>query len=284
MKIVAITGTSGGVGYEMVLSFARAGYQVFATMRNPQTAPELQKQCAAENLPVSIMTMDVDSDESVKECFAKINGENRTIDVLINNEGVELHGSMEELPIADFRAVMETNYFGAIRCIQAVIPQMRENKNGCIINITSVSGRIASTPLGAYAASKHALGAISEVLAQEVKPFNIRVAIIESGITDTSIPQNISVDSTSKYLQVRRFGAMLEESLKRSTPVTLVADKVLEIANGNSWQVRYAVGPDAEPSLMWRASMSDEEWTDWNAQNDEDWFKAIETYFGSSVR
>jgi NAD(P)-dependent dehydrogenase (short-subunit alcohol dehydrogenase family) len=284
MKTVVITGTSRGIGYETALSFARAGYQVFATMRNPKAAPELQKQCAAENLSISIMTMDVDSDESVGQCFAKIKQERSTIDVLINNAGIERHGSTEELSITDFKAVMETNYFGAIRCIQAVVPQMRENKNGYIINVTSVSGRIANTPLGAYAASKHALGAISEVLAQEVKPFNIRVAIVEPGIINTHMAQNISAGGTSKYPQVRRFGAMFEESLKQPTPPTLVANKMLEIANGKSWQVRYAVGPDAEPFLMWRASMSDEEWVDWNAQTDEDWSKAVKADFGLNVR
>ena len=96
--------------------------------------------------------------------------------------------------------------------------------------------------------------------------------------------QDIGVDSNSKYPQVLRFGALFTESLKQPTPPTLVADTMLEIANSSSWQLRYPVGPDAAPFLGWRASMTDEQWIDWNAQTDEDWFKAVETDFGLNVR
>ena len=126
--------------------------------------------------------MDVDSDESVKEAINLIQNEHGPIDVLVNNAGIECHGSIEELDFSDFRAVMETNYFGPIRCIQAVLPQMRTRKNGCIINVTSVAGRISCSPLGSYSASKFALEALSESLAQEVKTFNIRVAVVQPGI------------------------------------------------------------------------------------------------------
>ena len=284
MKSVLITGTSKGIGFETALSFARAGYQVFATMRNPEAAASLKQHITDESLPILLYKMDVDADDSVKQCVDKIIQEHGTIDVLVNNAGIERHGSLEELPMADFKAVMETNYFGVIRCIKAVLPQMRQNASGCIINVTSVAGKIANSPLGAYAASKHALEAISESLAQEVKPFNIRVAIVEPGIINTSMAQGISVDSNSKYPQVLRFGALFTESLKNPTPATLVADTMLEIANSSSWKLRYPVGPDAVPFLGWRASMTDEQWIDWNAQSDEDWFKAVETDFGLNVR
>lgn len=177
MKSVLITGTSKGIGFETVLSFARAGYKVFATMRNPDAAATLKKLIADENLNVMVYRMDVDSDKSVTHCIETIIKEHGVINVLVNNAGIERHGSIEELPLADFKAIMETNYFGVIRCMQAVLPQMRENKNGCIINVGSVSGKIACTPLSAYSASKYALEALTESLAQEVKPFNIRVSL-----------------------------------------------------------------------------------------------------------
>lgn len=284
MKTVLVTGTNKGIGFETVLAFGRAGYTVFATMRNLESASPLKQSISDESLPILIYKMDVDSDESVQQCVANILTEHETIDVLVNNAGIERHGSIEELKMDDFKDVMETNYFGAIRCIQAILPKMRQNKNGCIINITSVAGKIANSPLGAYAASKHALEALSEALAQEVKPFNIKVMIVEPGIINTQMAQNISVDSSSKYPQVLRFGALFEESLKQPTSPTMVADKILEIANDNSWQLRYPVGPDAIPFLGWRASMTDEQWVDWNAQSDEDWFKAVETDFGLNVR
>ncbi len=284
MKSVLITGTSKGIGFETALSFARGGYKVFATIRNPGTSASLKKHVADEALPVIIYKMDVDSDESVKQCIESIIKEHGNIDVLVNNAGIERHGSVEELPMADFKAIMETNYFGVVRCIQAVLPQMRENKRGCIINVGSVSGKIACTPLSAYSASKYALEALTESLAQEVKPFNIRVALIQPGIIDTKMAHDISVDSKSKYPQVVRFGAMFEESLKQPTHPSLVADTMLEIANGDTWQLKHPVGPSAVPFLGWRASMTDEQWVDWNALTDEEWYDAVETTFGMNVR
>jgi len=284
MKSVLVTGTSKGIGFETVLSFARGGYKVFATMRNLEAATILKNHIADESLSVTIYKMDVDSAESVKHCIETIIKEHGTIDVLVNNAGIERHGSIEELPMADFKAVMETNYFGVIRCIQAVLPQMRENKNGCIINVGSVSGKIACTPLSAYCASKYALEALSESLAQEVKPFNIRVSILEPGIIDTKMAHDISVDSNSIYPQVLRFGAMFEESLKQPTPPSLVADTMLEIANSDMWQLKHPVGPTALPFLGWRASMTDEQWVDWNALTDEEWYNAVQATFGMDVR
>jgi NAD(P)-dependent dehydrogenase (short-subunit alcohol dehydrogenase family) len=284
MKSVLITGTSKGIGFETALSFARGGYKVFATMRNLEAASTLQQQITEESLNIIIYKMDVDSDESVKHCIQSIIEEHGIIDVLVNNAGIERHGSIEELPMSDFKAIMETNYFGVIRCIQAVLPQMRENKNGCIINVGSVAGKIANTPLSAYCASKFALEALVESLAGEVKPFNIRVSLIQPGIIDTKMAHDVTKDSNSKYPQVLRFGAMFEESLKQPTPPSLVADLMFEIANGDSWQLRHPVGPTALPFLGWRASLTDEQWVDWNAQTDEEWFNAVETTFGMNVR
>ena len=284
MKSVLITGTSKGIGFETALSFARGGYKVFATMRNLEAASTLQKQITDESLNIIIYEMDVDSDDSVKHCIQSIIEEHGIIDVLVNNAGIERHGSIEELPMSDFKAIMETNYFGVIRCIQAVLPQMRENKNGCIINVGSVAGKIANTPLSAYCASKFALEALIESLAGEVKPFNIRVSLIEPGIIDTKMAQDITVDSHSKYPQVLRFGAMFEESLKQPTPPSMVADLMFEIANGDTWQLRHPVGPTALPFLGWRASLTDEQWVDFNAQTDEEWFNSVETTFGMNVR
>lgn len=284
MKSVIITGASRGIGLDTALAFGKAGYKVFATMRNPEKAIELKEKIKAESLPISIAAMDVDSDESVQQCIGGILQENGSIDVLVNNAGIEYHGSIEDLTMADFKSIMETNYFGALRCIKALLPLMRKNRNGCIINVASVAGKISSSPLGAYAASKFALEAVSEALAQEVKSFNIRVAIVEPGIIDTAMARNISIGSDSVYPQSNRFGGLFAASLKTPTQATLVADKMLEIANSESWQLRHPVGPDAIPFLAWRASMNDEEWVDWNAANDEDWYKAVENSFGLNAR
>lgn len=284
MKKVIITGTSRGIGLETALAFGRAGYQVFATMRNPENASAFKQKIEEESLNISISALDVDSDESVTKAIEAIYKENGPIDVLVNNAGVEATGSIEELPMAVFKSVMETNYFGVLRCIKAVLPHMRVNRNGCIINIASISGHISNTPLSAYAASKHAIEAMSETLAQEVKPFNIRVCIVEPGIINTQMSQNIKTGGDSIYPQVRRFGGLFAAALQTPTQASLVADKVLEIADSGTLQLRHPVGPDALPFLGWRASMTDEQWVDWNAADDEEWYNAVENTFGLNAR
>jgi len=284
MKTVLITGTSKGIGLETALAFGRAGYKVFATMRNPAMANDFRQKINTESLDISISEMDVDSDASVKQCFNDIIQKHGQIDVLVNNAGIERHGSIEELAMDDFKSIMETNYFGVLRCTKTLLPQMRKDRKGCIINVASVAGHISSSPLGAYAASKFALEAISEALAQEVKPFNIRIAIVEPGIINTQMAKNISVDTNSIYPHSKRFGGLFSASLQTPTPPTLVADKILEIAENNTWKLRHPVGPDAQPFIDWRSSMTDEEWVDWNAANDDDWYEAVQNTFGLDAR
>ncbi len=284
MKTVLITGTSKGIGLETALAFGRAGYKVFATMRNPDRASELRQIIIVESLDISIFEMDVDSDESVEKTIGTLLKKNGQIDILVNNAGIERHGSVEEMPIKDFKEIMETNYFGVLRCTKALLPTMRKNRIGCIINIASIAGKISNTPLGAYAASKFALEAISEALAQEVKPFNIRVAIVEPGIIDTGMANAIAKGGTSIYPQSKRFGGLFAASLKTPTKPTIVAEKILEIAENTIWKLRHPVGPDALPFLEWRASMSDEEYVDWNAASDAEWYQAVEQTFGLDAR
>lgn len=285
MTSVLITGTSKGIGFETALAFGRAGHKVFATMRNPAQSPELAETAAKEKLPITISRMDVDSDESVRDGIAAIYKNHGQIDVLVNNAGVERCGSVEELPLADFRAAMETNYFGAIRCIQAVAPRMRQRRSGCIINVSSVAGRLTLPPLTAYHGSKWALEALSEALACEMKTFNVRVAIVEPGIIDTSMADRIASHSVkSAHQQDARVARLFRASLESPPPPSLVAQKILEIAESDSWQLRYAVGPDAEPFLQWRRSMTDEEWVDLNAADDETWYARIERDFGMNTR
>ncbi|MDN3686288.1 SDR family oxidoreductase [Cyclobacterium jeungdonense] len=284
MKTVLITGTSRGIGRETALAFGRAGHQIFATMRNLENGAELMRYSKQESLPISIHQLDVDSDESVAQCIQEIASDHGPIDVLVNNAGFGQPGSVEEVPIAEFKALMETNYFGALRCIKAVLPNMRKNKSGCIINISSISGKIACTPMGPYSASKFALEAITEALAQEVKPFNIRVSVVEPGIIDTEAAVRCSLMINSLYPQVRRFARLFAEALKTPTPASLVADKILEIAESGTWQLKHPVGPDAVPFINWRASMNDEQWVDWNAQEDTDWYDAVEATFGMNCR
>jgi len=284
MPTVLITGTSSGIGLATALELGRAGYKVYATMRNPARAPQLGEQVGKEGLPVSIVTMDVDSDQSVTACFAAIYGQNENIDILVNNAGIERHGSVEELPLADVRAIMETNYFGALRSIQQVTPRMRERRSGCIINVTSVAGKIACSPITAYSASKYALEALSEGLAGEMKPFGVRVAIVQPGIIDTPMPHAIAVAPASNYRQGRQLGALFSAALQQPVPPSIVGVAIRNIIESGTWKLRHPVGPDAEPFLSWRAAMTDEQWVALHASDDETWYSRIEHDFGMDTR
>jgi len=281
MASVLITGTSRGIGWATALAFGRAGHQVHATMRNPSRFPELAQTAEREKLAISVSTMDVDSDPSVRDTLTQIQEQHGPIDVLVNNAGVALSGAVEEIPLADFRAVMETNYFGAIRCIQALLPYMRRRRSGCIINVSSVAGRIALPSLGPYTASKWALEALSELLAGEMKAFGVRVAIVEPGIIDTAMPREIEARTDdSVYRQRVRVAALFEASLRNPVPPSVVAQKIVEIAEKGTWQLRHPVGPDAVPFLHWRSQMTDEEWVELNASDDETWHRRVERDFG----
>lgn len=286
MALVLITGTSKGIGYETALAFARAGNNVLATMRSPARSPQLCEVATREHLPIEIFPMDVDSDESVTEGLKAIHGKYGPADVLVNNAGIERAGSIEELPLSEFRAVMETNYFGALRCIQGVLPHMRQRRSGCIINVSSVAGRISSSPLTPYMATKWALEALSEGLAGEMKMFNVRVAVVEPGITDTEMARRLEVASgSSSYPQYVRIAAIFEASLQKNpVPPSDVAKKILEVADSGTWQLRHPVGPGAEGFLQWRKRFTDEEWVALYSADDETWYARIERDFGLDTR
>jgi NAD(P)-dependent dehydrogenase (short-subunit alcohol dehydrogenase family) len=213
--------------------------------------------------------MDVDNDESVRTGVAVIQSQHGPVDVLVNNAGIERFGSVEEASLDDFRAVMETNYFGALRCVKAVVPQMRERRAGTIINISSVAGTFCHPPATPYCASKWALEALSEGLACEMKTFGVRVAVVEPGIIDTAMAQRITRNPNSAYPHAARVAAHFSATLTNApVPPGLVAQKVLEIATNDTWQFRHPVGPDAIPLISRRKGFSDEDWIDLHSSDD----------------
>ena len=187
MATILITGSSTGIGLATAVVLARARHDVYASMRDPDRSPELKTIAQRESLPITTLRLDVTSDDSVAQACGQVMSERGHIDVLINNAGIATFGVVEDLPLEVFRETMETNYFGALRCIKAVVPSMRERNSGCIVNVTSVGGRIATAAHASYNATKYALEALSEVLAQELKTFHVRVAIVEPGIIQNPI-------------------------------------------------------------------------------------------------
>jgi NAD(P)-dependent dehydrogenase (short-subunit alcohol dehydrogenase family) len=284
MAIALVTGTSSGIGLATAVSLARGGHTVIATMRNLESAGDLQKIVAAEKLPVTLAALNVDDDASVENALGKVLAEHGRLDVLVNNAGIGGGGSVEESSTARFREVMETNFFGALRCIKAVVPGMRERRQGSIVNVTSVNGRLALAPSAAYCASKFALEALSECLAQEMKAFNVRVAIVEPGVIATPIFSKAKPSpDNSPYPHARRQRALFAKSLTNPTSPYVVGDKIREIVDGDSWQLRYPVGPDAVPFLNWRASKTDEEVVNLGAASDADFILMAKREFGLDV-
>jgi NAD(P)-dependent dehydrogenase (short-subunit alcohol dehydrogenase family) len=285
VAIALVTGTSSGIGLATAVTLARGGHKVIATMRNLDGGSELRKIVSAEGLPVTVAALNVDDDGSVTDAVDKVLAENGCIDILVNNAGVSSGGgSVEEVPIGAFRQVMETNFFGALRCIKAVIPSMRSRRRGCIVNVTSVAGRVAMAPQAAYAASKWAFEALSECLAQEMKAFNVRVVIIEPGVIATPIfSKGRPVPQDSPYPHLRRLRALFNASLAKPTSPYVVGEQIRQIVEGDSWQLRYPIGPDAVPFLKWRASKTDEEVINQAAQSDPDYKARVKRDFGLDV-
>lgn len=261
MATILITGANRGIGFATSLVLARAGHRVIAAMRDRSKGAELEMLAVQESLPISLAQLDIDSDASVRDGIAALNVAHGPIDVLVNNAGIVRRGTIEELPLAEFRAMMETNYFGMIRCIKAVLPGMRKRGAGCIVNVSSVSGRLASSPLGPYAASKFAVEALSEALAQEVHPFGIRVAVVQPGTTDTAMLRSLMIDrGTSEYPTERHLARYFTDALDSATDPIEVGKTILDIVTGTGDQFRFPIGDDARASLAERAAMSDEEW------------------------
>lgn len=264
MKIAVVTGTSTGIGFTTSLHLARNGYRVFSGMRNLGKAEALQTAAAAEDLLVTIIQLDVCDSDSVSQAFAKID-KTGPVDVLVNNAGIGGAAPLELVPEDEHKQMFETNYFGAVRCVQAVLPSMRERQTGCIVNITSAVGLQATPNQIAYSASKWALECLGEALAHEVYRFGVRVVNVEPGVIMTSIFENSAAqtryDKTSPYQPImRRNGKVFSAGFKRSVSPDLVAQAILESITTDDYKLRWPVGPDAEGFMAARNSVPSEDW------------------------
>ncbi len=264
MKIAVVTGTSTGIGLATSLHLARNGYQVFAGMRNLARADALRDAAAEENLPVDVVQLDICDPLSVSVAFEEVE-KSGPVDLLVNNAGIGGASPLELTPEDEHKQMFETNYFGAVRCIQAVLPSMRERQSGCIVNITSAVGLQATPNQIAYSASKWALECLGEALAHEVYRFGIRVVNVEPGVIMTNIFENSAeqtrYDKTSPYQPImRRNGKVFAAGFKRAVPSELVAETILEAVTTDDYKLRWPVGPDAEGMMAARHSLPSEEW------------------------
>jgi NAD(P)-dependent dehydrogenase (short-subunit alcohol dehydrogenase family) len=250
MANVFITGCSSGFGLLSALRFARAGDRVVATMRTPAKAPaELTGAIGRERLPIRLDRLDVCDPASI-DAAVRAAGE---VDVLVNNAGIELRSSIEDASDDDVRKQFDTNVFGTLRVMRAVLPQMRARKRGTIVNLSSIAGLIARPFGGLYSATKHAIEAITEALHFEAGPFGIRVVLVEPGAYATSLLDNafngVCFTQASAYWPVHE---RFEEALGRLREGTggmqdaqEVADVVYTAVHDPQPKLRYLVGRDA---------------------------------------
>jgi NAD(P)-dependent dehydrogenase (short-subunit alcohol dehydrogenase family) len=269
-----ITGTSTGIGQATALHLARKGYRVFASMRNPETgAATLTDAAKDEGLPLHVIQLDVDDPDSVSRAVQEVEQQAGQIDVLVNNAGIGGSGSVEEVSDEILKAIFETNFFGAMRVTRAVLPGMRQRRNGAIVNVTSAGGRVAFPPQFAYAASKFAMEAASEVLAQEMRRFNVRVAIIEPGVILTPIfaKNRHEPNMDSPYVDFSlRIGRIFAKRLEDPSPPELVAETIHHALVTDEPKLRYPVGDDAEKWISGRERMTDEEMVDYGKEMSDD--------------
>ena len=280
MAVVLITGTSSGIGLATALQFARAGDNVYATMRNPRTgSAALTAAAKAEGLKLHIAQLDVTDPASVEQAVDAILVEAGRVDVLVNNAGVGPLSVVERTTDAGAHELFETNFFGALRLIRAVLPGMRERRSGTIINISSVAGKVAAQGSGLYAASKHALEALSESLALETRQFGIRVAIIEPGFFKTPIIEKATgamhLDDASPYaVNERRVAAIYGQGGTIGGEPETVAQVIQHAVTTTDPKLRYTVGADADVFIRGRFAGSDEDWLTFGDEKSDDEFWA----------
>lgn len=264
-KVAIVTGSSSGIGYEIALILARNGYITYATMRNLQKKSALEAIKDKENLPLKFVQLDVTNEDSVRIAVQGIYDDTGRIDILVNNAGYGLTGALEDLTIDEIKTQFETNFYGLVRTTQAILPTMRRQKSGTIVNISSGAGRFGY-PLGsAYVSSKFAIEGLSESLSYEVEPFGIIVILVEPGMIKTnfsnaSVLAKKSLDPESPYAPLMK---SMESSVKQlhenASSSQMVANITFDAISSDKPKLRYLAGKDVEQWVAAKKKMSDEE-------------------------
>lgn len=262
-KVAVVTGSSRGIGHEISLTLARNSFFTYATMRNLQRGENIKSLVEKEHLPLKIEQLDVTDESSIKNAINSITSEAGRIDVLVNNAGYGLGGAFEDLAIDEIRAQYETNLFGLIRTTQAVLPIMRRQKSGTIVNISSGAGRLGYPGGSAYVSSKFAVEGLSESMSYELEPFGIKVVLVEPGFIKTNFGQAMviakkSQDPNSQYGQMmQQMAASSSKMIQNASPAELVAKVVLDAVISKNPNLRYLVGKDVEEWVKSKNSMTD---------------------------
>lgn len=272
-QVALITGCSSGIGYETALMLARNGFQTFATMRNTKKSDSLEEIIKKERLDLNIRELDVNDDTSIENTINCIKREANRIDVLINNAGYGLVGFFEDLTLDEIRNQFETNFFGVLNITKKIIPIMRLQKSGTIINVSSGAGQVGFPGISAYVSTKFAIEGFSESLMYELFPYGIKVVIIEPGVIKTNFFRNCivsehSMKRNSPYSRsLDKFQKNVELMQEHATSPFDVAKVILQVLGNNEPKQRYIVGNDVAMILEAKKNLSDIEFKKMMMQN-----------------
>ena len=291
-NIALVTGSSTGIGFETSLFLARNGFYTYATMRDTRKSDNIEKIANNENLPLKVLSMDVDNNDSVRNAIHKIIDEKKKIDILINNAGYGLFGALEEISIDEAKKQFETNLFGAMRTIKEVLPTMRKQRNGIIINVTSIAGIVGIPAECIYVSTKFALEGLSESISYELQPYGIKVIIIEPGVINTNFVPNIKFSNKTDDKSLQTLMKQEEKSeinysntdiKKKNSPyysntidtflshyfsamnnapspkevATVILEAIKNASNSSEYLFRHTVGEDAKTFAQAKKNMSD---------------------------
>ena len=270
-KVAIVTGSSSGIGYETSLLLARNQIKTYATMGNMSKSDGLREIASKEKIPLHITQLDVNDDLIIDNAIDNIVKENDRIDILVNNAGYDFFGSLEESSLEEIKRQFETNFFGVMRATKAVIPTMRKQGNGTVVNISSIGGIIGILPFtSAYHASKFAIEGFTESLRQVLAEFNINVILIEPGSISTKFVENIKTakgfdSNKSPYAKTVQQVLQGFESVigAYSSHPSKVAHTILNALNTPNPELRNPVGKDAESIFKARTELSDKELEQW---------------------
>jgi NAD(P)-dependent dehydrogenase (short-subunit alcohol dehydrogenase family) len=272
-KVAVVTGSSSGIGYEIALTLARNGFLTYATMRNLAKSEKIKSIATIEKLSIRIVQLDVTDDKSVNSAMQATVSEAGTIDILVNNAGYALSGAFEDVAMEEVKDQYETNVFGVIRTTQGVLPIMRRQKSGIIVNISSGAGRFGYPGGSAYVSTKFALEGLSESMAYELEPFGIKVILVEPGVIKTNFASGMviakkSQNPNSPYFQImQKMTTSFEQMLENGSSADLVAKVVLKAIRSENPSLRYLAGKDVEMWIEGKKSMSDDEFYKMMKQN-----------------
>ena len=284
-KTCIVTGANSGIGRSTAITLAKNDYTVFATMRSLERGEKLREIAHQLNLEIKEVELDVSDTDSVNQGINEILDQTDQIDALINNAGVGSNAVIEDVDIESDKSVFETNFWGVVRCIQAVLPTMRQQKSGHIIQVSSIAGRVGLPAQPIYSASKWALEGLSENLAHDLSSFGVRVSIIEPGVTRTAIlGKNNTVPQNDDFENIyARMLDMYMQGIEANIRPEAVSETILQCLESSSHQLRWPVAWGAETMVNARhdGSVSDEEWVELGSlvNNREEWVRSFRQAF-----